>query len=284
VTAVVVNGKTIWCHERGNGRRALILLHPGPGSDGSVFFPWFDRLASEYTIIAPDLPGHGRSEAGDVSRWNLKGYAATVSDLARARGLSDYILLGHSFGSWIALTHAIQYPGAAACIIASCGAAWLEGDVLRGLAARMKSIEPEALRRDIISAFEAESRVQSAPRYRDLWLRQAPFFVADPVGHAADELRQAFARVTYRPKVAGREDWGTFDVREGLPRVKVPVLAITGARDRSTPPDAGRHIARLAPRGTFIEVPNAGHFPYLENPEFYFQALSAWLLACSEQR
>jgi pimeloyl-ACP methyl ester carboxylesterase len=136
----LTTGSSLWLHERGPKGPVIVLIHPGPGADGSVFFPWFDALADRYHVVAPDLPGHGRSEDGDRRDWTLDGCAAAIHDLAITQGWDAYTIIGHSFGSWVALSHAIKYPGEADRIVASCGAAWLEGDVLAGLEQRIQAL------------------------------------------------------------------------------------------------------------------------------------------------
>jgi len=55
-------------------------------------------------------------------------------------------------------------------------------------------------------------------------------------------------------------------------------LILTGRYDFITPPSQARRIAAIAPQATAIELENSGHFPYVEEPEAYFQAIRAWWL------
>lgn len=67
------------------------------------------------------------------------------------------------------------------------------------------------------------------------------------------------------------------DSRPDLPGITVPVLAITGADDAITPPRLGREIADLVPRGTHVEIPDAGHLTPIEAPEAVAEAISPFL-------
>jgi proline iminopeptidase len=259
--------------ELGDGE-PLLLLHPGPGLDGSVFFPWFERLARHYRVIAPDLPGNGRSADGAAGEWNLSGLATAIGGFAAALGLERYTLLGHSFGGFVALTHAVESPGRVTRLIASCTAA--SESVFDGIEARVHAFEPADVREEVIAAFEAEETVRTSDELREAWAGQLPFFLADPTGPVRDDLVERWRDVAYRCGVVSH-DWGELELVHALPALDIPVLAIVGAEDRSTPPSASRQIAETVPRGEYAEIAQAGHFPFAERPDEYFGALEDWL-------
>src|SRR4051812_16243734 len=105
----------------------IILLHPGPGLDGSVFLPGVERLAAAgHRVILADPPGNGRSPAGE---WTLASYAAAVQGLAESLELRDWALYGHSFGGHVAAQHLVSFPDAAARLILACTDVDEEGPV-----------------------------------------------------------------------------------------------------------------------------------------------------------
>ena len=271
----VVNGLRLHWREAGSGR-PLVLLHPGPGLDGSIFFPFLEPLAERHRLIALDLPGNGRSDTGQPNDWTLASCADTVEAFARVLGLRDCTLLGHSFGSFVALTHLARHPGAAARVVASCGAAserWFDT-----MDDRIATLEPAALRRQVREAFDRESRVRTPEDCRRMWADEMPFFVADPRSDALERLCEALERVVFQTAIytsEGPEE--TYDVRAELARSATPVLAIGGALDLSIPPEASEEIALLAPRGTLAIIEGAGHFPFVEQPDAYLSALRDWL-------
>src|SRR5688572_28051338 len=94
----------------------VVLQHPGPGLDSSVFLPGATALVDAgFRVLLVDLPGSGRSPAGD---WTLKSQAAAVEELMRQ--LEEPTLLGHSFGGYVAMQHLVDHPGSAARLVASC--------------------------------------------------------------------------------------------------------------------------------------------------------------------
>ncbi len=98
----------------------VVLLHAGPGLDGSIFLPGAERLARSHRLLIADLPGNGASEDGDRAEWSLAGFARAVEQLVSELGLRDWTLLGHSFGGYVAMQHLVDFPGSASRVVASC--------------------------------------------------------------------------------------------------------------------------------------------------------------------
>ncbi len=98
----------------------MVLLHPGPGVDGSVFLPGAQALGETHRVLVVDLPGNGRSPGGDSADWTFAGFAQAVETLAGELALEDWTLLGHSFGGFVTMQHLIDFPGSAARVVASC--------------------------------------------------------------------------------------------------------------------------------------------------------------------
>jgi pimeloyl-ACP methyl ester carboxylesterase len=254
----------------------IVLLPPGPGLDGSVFFPWFERLDG-YRLIAPDLRGHGLSDRGQPGDWTFARWAADVARLAEALELGQYTLLGHSSGARVALQHAVDYPGHAARLICSGGVAHAGASAhLDETFARFGTPE---LRARVEAAFEAEEAAETPEECHAAWMGQMPFFLADPEGPALRELDRLWRGVRYNPEIHRHGDYGDFDVRERLANVAVPVLVITGREDRISRPQDSEEIARLLPNARLAIVDDAGHFPFAEQPDAYLGELRRWLSA-----
>jgi proline iminopeptidase len=248
----------------------IVLLHPGPGLDGSVFLPGAERLASSHRVLIADLPGNGRSPDGDRAEWTLAGCARAVERLAAELDLRDWTLLGHSFGGFVALQHLVDFPAGAARLVASCTdasetpAPGAPEDPLEGLA-------PELVER--VEEGEAREQVASTPEeVREAWRLQLPLFAERP-----EALEPMLADVVFRPAVARPRDWGDLEALAALAATPKPVLAIGAEHDRATPPEAARRIAATAPAGDLLMIQGAGHFPFAEAPERYWPALEDWL-------
>ena len=86
----------------------LLLLH-GLGCDHLTWEPVIDRLAEHYTVLAPDLLGHG-SSAKPRADYSVGGYANGMRDLLTVLGIDRVTVVGHSFGGGVAMQFAYQFP------------------------------------------------------------------------------------------------------------------------------------------------------------------------------
>lgn len=260
----------MYVRELGEGP-AVLVLHPGPGLDGTVFLPGVERLARSHRVLLADLPGNGHSPDGDPGEWTLAGFARAVEHLARDLELRDWTLLGHSFGGFVALQHLVDFPDSAARIVASCTDAsetpppGQPEDPLADL--------PEEDRRRVAEGEAREEAAASPQQLKDAWLDQAPrLTVSEPA------LERMLRDVLFRPEMARPRDWGELEALTALAFTDKPVLAIGAELDRAIPPEAARRIAITAPAGELLMLDGCGHFPFAEQPERYWEGVEAWLL------
>jgi proline iminopeptidase len=243
----------------------VVLLHAGPGLDGSIFLPGAEALASDHRVLLVDLPGNGRSP--DPAEWTLAAHARALEELVAPLG--DYTLLGHSFGGFVALQHLVDFPGSASRLIASCTDA--DEEPAPGVG------DPEDAYRDlppeVEAAFELEDRATTDEDAREAWLGQLPFFAPDP-----EPVRAALADVVFRAQaVRHASEMGELHALTALATSEIPVLAIAGEHDKGTPPAAARRIAATAPQGELVILDGVGHFPFAEAPDAYWGAVRGWL-------
>jgi pimeloyl-ACP methyl ester carboxylesterase len=270
-----IGNSSLFVHEFGEGK-PIVMVPPGPGLDGSAFLPWFELLQG-YRLLAVDLTGHGRSDRGQPERWTVANWAAEVARLAEALELDDYTLLGHSFGARVALQHAADYRGHAARVVCSGGVS--HSDALAHMEETFASFGSPELRASIEAAFDAEESVETPEQCHAAWMGQMPFLLAEPDGRARAEVEESWRTIRYSPEMHRHGSFGDYDVRASLPSVPVPVLVVTGREDRITRPREAEEIARLLPNPTLAIVERAGHFPFAERPEQYFEVLGKWLAA-----
>src|SRR4051812_36479596 len=87
---------------------AVLLLH-GLGCDHRTWLPVIDALSRHYTVIAPDLLGHGRSDKPRAD-YSVGGFANGMRDLLTVLGIDKATVIGHSFGGAVAMQFAYQFP------------------------------------------------------------------------------------------------------------------------------------------------------------------------------
>jgi proline iminopeptidase len=99
--------------------RFAILLHGGPGFDHSSFKPLFSRLADIAQVLYVDHRGHGRSDRCSPAYWNLDTFADDVVRLCAALGIARPIVLGQSYGGFVAQRYLARHPDHPAKVILS---------------------------------------------------------------------------------------------------------------------------------------------------------------------
>jgi pimeloyl-ACP methyl ester carboxylesterase len=240
----------------------LVMVH-GAGGNHSHWWPQIAHLRSVtgWSLVALDLPGHGRS--GGEAQSRIPAYAeavfGAVEALLRREGVPDpmsvhgrpVVVAGHSMGGAIALEMALSRPGA------------LAGLILVGTGARLRVLP---------SALEKMSRGE-----RDETLLEMAY---GP--EAAPELRER-GRAEYRsvPVEVLYRDYSAcdrFDRMAEVSSLRLPVLVVVGAEDALTPLKYSRYLAdRLG--GRLRLIPGAGHMVMLEKPAEVNRAIADFLLS-----
>jgi pimeloyl-ACP methyl ester carboxylesterase len=237
----------------------LLFLHAGHGFDSAD--PLIARLAKAHKVIAPSLPGFGASPRPD-DVTTVDDIAYRMLDLIEDLGLENLIVVGVSFGGWVAAE------------LATKGSSRI---------ARLVLIDPVGCKfgdretRDIVDIYAHTA--QEIPTL---------FFADEAKGMAVlhnldfkdlpEETAMRFARnrealtlfgwapTLYNPKLKGR-----------LHRIKVPTLVLWGADDRIVSADYGRKYAQGIPDARFESVSGAGHYGYLEQPAAFADKIEAFL-------
>jgi pimeloyl-ACP methyl ester carboxylesterase len=107
LTEIIANGIQTSVYSGGSGP-PLVMLH-GWAATNECWRLNIDELKRDYQVIAPDLPGHGRSEGG-WRRYSLDFYVEWLHDLLDQCGAKKVILIGNSLGGAISIAFALKYP------------------------------------------------------------------------------------------------------------------------------------------------------------------------------
>jgi pimeloyl-ACP methyl ester carboxylesterase len=92
-------------------------------------------------------------------------------------------------------------------------------------------------------------------------------------------LRQLSQHMIYRSEADAHFliDGARWDGRPLAGQVRAPTLVVSGASDRTFPPAQSRQLAEMLPHGTFVEIPAAGHLPFVEQPDRFIAAVERFL-------
>lgn len=258
----------------------LLVLHGGPGLDHTTFGSYLDALADTYRLVLVDGRAQGRSDRdSDPRTWTLSQHASDVSAVAAALGVERYAVLGHSFGAFVALQHAVDAPGAAVATVVSSGVpstSWLSA-VEEGLAV----FEPEDLREQVRASWEREASVERDEDVLPLLLDQLPWHFADPRDPRIASLASSLAGMRGSAAVlraTSLEGGGlSIEVADRLPEVVQPVLVLAGRHDRTCVPAAAEAIVAALPHGQLHVFEESGHMAYVEQTEEYVAVVRQFL-------
>lgn len=270
---VDIGDTRLWVLEVGQGH-PILLLHGGPGLDHTQFRPWLDPLSDRFRVIYVDQRSQGRSDPAPEATWTLRQMSDDVSKLARAMDLASYAVLGQSYGSFVALQHAVDHGTASHYVLLGCvpSSRWLDR-IEQNLAA----VQPEDLRERITASWDMETEVQTAEEFLQLLRNQLPFHFADPGGEACREFTEAIERhARLSPDVLrnfANNNYGAIEVEDRLGEIRPPVLVIGSEYDRVCVPEAGWAIAEAVPNGECVLVKDAGHMAFVEKPRVVLRAI-----------
>ncbi len=235
---------------------ALLLLH-GLGGNRQTWQWLLPGLARTHTVIAPDLPGHGESDA-PAGDYSLGAHASALRDLLLALGHPRVSIAGHSLGGGVALQTAYQFPERIdrLMLISSGGLGPEVSYLLR--AATLPGAEP------VVAAL---AKVPAAMMKRILAALPPLVNGADAEllagvlhGLSGDQQRRAFIR-TARSVIDWRGQTVSATRQIGLLR-DVPVLVAWGADDTTIPPQHHLALAERVPHAVLVEITGAGHYPH----------------------
>ena len=222
------------------------------------------RLADRHTVIAPDLLGHGDSTAprGDYS---LGAHAAGIRDLLAAIGVDRATIVGHSLGGGIAMQYFWQFPDRTErLVLVSSGGLGAEVSPMLRTAALPPASWLLAAASDhrVLGAVAGLARLLRARgSRRSVYLEQ---FVRAlrPLGQPG--AREAFVH-TLRSVIDVHGQRVSAEDRLYLLEA-MPTLIVWGGRDNTIPIDHGRAAHAAIPHSSFRVLPDAAHFPHLEDP------------------
>jgi proline iminopeptidase len=265
---------SLYARDVGRGR-ALIVLHGGPDFDQAYLRPELDELADTYRLIYYDQRGRGKS-AENVRPEDVT-LASDLDDLDKVRRyfrLDAPVLLGHSWGTVLALEFAVRNPTRVSHLVlmnpapvSQAQVAALRGSYVAQLGSdmdRQRAIQAGAAYKegdpDAVAAryrIHFKHALQRPADYDKLMARMSAGFHRQ----GKDGILKAWA-VEER---LYRDTWSLpgYDLLPKLRSLRIPALVVVGEQDFIPPAIAGE-IAQALPDATLVVIPKCGHFAYLE--------------------
>jgi pimeloyl-ACP methyl ester carboxylesterase len=250
---VDVGGMDLALRRRGTGP-LLVLLHGGV-CDGRVWRSQLASFAGEFTVVAWDAPGCGLS-ADAPGDFRMDDYAGCLAALVDAFHAGPAHVVGHSWGSTVALALWAQRPDLVRSLVLVGGyAGWAgslpEDDVRERLDLALRSTAGDAPMPGLISDAMPEDR--------------------------AIELSLIMSEVRPRSTRTMAVALAEADLRGVLPSITVPALVLRGADDVRSSADVADALHRAIPGSTLVTLPGLGHECFLEDAAAFDAALRGFL-------
>ena len=270
---VTVHGHVCAYRMAGTGP-ALLLIH-GLGCDSSTWLPVMAQLARRYTVIAPDLLGHGASDKPRAD-YTIGGYANAMRDLLTLLGIDRATVVGHSFGGGVAMQFAYQFPERTErmLMIAPGGLGREVTPLLRMLtlpfadtAMRAATLPP--MRPLVRGSLSVLGRTH-LPHTRDLdEVAKVYALMCDPGGREAVR-RVASTVIDWRGQIVRMTD------RAYLTAL-LPVCVIWGRDDDVVPVRHLEVVEEHAPGARVHIFDGCGHFPHRDRPDQFVRTLNRFV-------
>jgi 3-oxoadipate enol-lactonase len=252
--------------EEGHGP-PILLLH-GIGGNRTVWNLVLPGLAKEFHVIAPDLRGHGRTEAPPGSTFTFEEMLGDVIHLLDERGLDSAHWVGMSGGSLLALRAVLDQSARCRSLTMVSGSAYTDAHT-RAIAQRWS----ETYAKEGADPFAL--RLLKDLYYPD-WVEAHLDF--------ADALRKDVEDHDYRPAVRWAEAMGKFDERNRIASIRIPTLIIQAMDDAIVDASHGRILRQTIPGATIRILPQTGHMVPVERPQETIEAISALVRSAESKR
>ena len=280
----IVNGTRIWFDVDGAGlvadgpamrqRPTVMLLHGGPGFDHSFFKPSHAPLVDIAQVVYVDHRGNGRSGYSEPASWTLDQWADDLRALFDRLGIERPVVLGLSFGGFVAQALALRHPDHVGRLVLSSTAAKFRLDRCLDTFLRLHGTHA----REVAAAFwQAPDDTALVQRYIE---------VCFPLYNATPQSADVASRATFNPAVLahffGKDGEGfRFDFRHRLKDVRCPTLVLAGDLDPVTPLADSEDIAATLPASLvrFEKFSGAGHGVGRDQPERYLAVLREFILS-----
>jgi len=233
-----------------SSKKPVVLIH-GSGSNHLSWTAALRRLSGR-TVLALDLPGHGRSEG--VALQSIEALCAAIVEFLAELQLYQAVFAGHSLGGAIALQLALDFPQhTAGLIVLSSGASF-------------------TVSRDLLHYLSSASTHDAAMQFLQKYSFAA---VSSPA-----LIRRSMAALSSGRSSVLYADWtacAQFDIRKQIGEIHAPAYIACGLEDQLTPPALSRFLAVGLPAARLDLLPGAGHMLIQEQPELLTKGLTEFL-------
>ncbi len=285
VKMISIDGKyQVWTKKVGSGNIKVLLLHGGPGFTHDYFECFEDFLPQAgIEFYYYDQLGTGNSDIPtDTSLWNISRYVEEVEQVRQGLGLENFYLLGHSWGSMLAMEYLQKYQDHVKAAILSNMTAGIESYVSYSVKLKEKLFTPAEIKK-----YDSLDKLQqyASPEYQELLMTKLYNNVVCRLDPWPEPLMRAFKKAnnSIYIQMQGVDEFhvtGNFknwEMWDRLPNIKVPTLVIGGEKDEMNPEDMKKE-GQLIPNSRTYLCPEGSHLSMYDDQQNYFNSLVGFLL------
>ena len=256
-----VAGRRVAYEQTGDGPN-LVLLH-GAVTDLRSWGDVVDMLATSFRVTAFDAPGCGGSDDPEDT-WRMDDFADSVAGLLEELELGPAHLVGHSWGSSLALATHLRHPGAArSLVLAGAYAGW------------SGSLTAHAVAQRLAFAHHVADQLEAGAGWDPTSM---PGLFSDRI---SAEWRARILETMHAIRAPGTRTMATAlaacDLRPALGDVTVPTLLLAGDRDERSSLAVAQALQAAIPGSTLTILPGLGHEMFAEDPTACCDAFRSFL-------
>ncbi len=248
---MLLKGSNVSYDEVGTGK-PIVFVHGA--CENSSFWNHQRILSDRFKIITIDLPGHGKSSPLHCE-IEIRSYSDIVSEFVSKTCPDKPILVGHSMGGAIALLNAIEHPNSLRGVVLVCTGAKL-------------GVLP-SIREGLRSRFEETVKAVVGPRQFSSKTN------LETIRFVTNEILKCNNGVA----AGDYEACNSFDVRQKLQTISIPVLIIAGEEDKMSPVAWSSYMKENIPKSKLVVLRDASHLPMLERPSDFNRHLNEFALS-----
>ncbi|MBA3879969.1 MAG: alpha/beta hydrolase [Sphingobium sp.] len=256
----VTVGRLRW-HVQVAGEGPVLLLLHGTGAATHSWRSLLPLLAERFTVVAPDLPGHGFTSGRPPGGLSMTAMARAVSELLGALAVTPRLIIGHSAGVAVAVRMMLDGLATPTGIIGLNSALM----PFPGIAARLF---PTLARMLFVNPFAPHVFAGIARQQGEVggFLKRSTGSRIDADG--ANLYQRLFATPAHcAGAITMMADWDLDSLNRDLPKLAVPLLLVHGESDAMIPPSSARDAAALVPGARVETLAGLGHLAHEEAPD-----------------
>ncbi len=283
ISKIKVEGGIVYAKTVGTGSKKLLLLHGGPGLTHEYFENFTEQLKDQdvQLIYYDQLGSYFSDQPEDTSLYNIERFVEEIRTLVTNLGLTDFYILGHSWGGTLLIEYALKYPTELRGIIIS--------NMMSDFGAYQTYVEEQfsTFPEDVQEKFNKliDQKAFADPEFQQLVFQYwyTPYMCRlnpwpDAMNRTLQHLAAPVLMTILGPnpfKVLGTlKNWNRYN---DLKKINTPTLVI-GAEYDSMDAKHLRKMANQLPNGTYAHCPNGSHFSMWDDTDIYFDSVKDFIL------